>query len=348
MQYFVRSGGLIGFFEQVRASGGNASELLREAGLSTGVLHDPDLYLPYTALADLLTLAARHCGDPAFGVRLGNRQGLDVVGALGSVMCLQATLAEALRLMQRNLDFHARGVRVDVDTGDETVGMRMTFAFEDQTDCSQLAALSLALLNRSVSQLHRAPMPPADVRLTLSEPDATAAYAQAFSCPVTFNAGENALVYPARLLELPVDVAPELRQRLSRQWRGHWQQTEPVTLPQQVERAITALLPTGDCSLELVARLLDMHPRSLQKQLRSHRESFSNLLQGTRLQLARHNLENSNIDLTTLAMNLGYAELAVFSRSFKQWTGQPPRQWRLRARNQDSRDTRGSVSESTG
>jgi len=44
--------------------------------------------------------------------------------------------------------------------------------------------------------------------------------------------------------------------------------------------------------------------------------------------LACTHLAESDIDLTRLALDLGYAELAVFSRAFKEWTGLPPSRWR--------------------
>jgi AraC-like DNA-binding protein len=33
------------------------------------------------------------------------------------------------------------------------------------------------------------------------------------------------------------------------------------------------------------------------------------------------------MSVTDLALNLGYADVSVFSRHFKQWTGLSPRNW---------------------
>ena len=115
MSYFVRSGGLLGFSEWVRDNGENPNMLMAEVGLSPAALYDSDLYIPYLALARLMTVSAQRCQREDFGIRLGMRQGLEAVGALGSAMCLQANLGDALRLMQRNLEFHARGVLIAVN-----------------------------------------------------------------------------------------------------------------------------------------------------------------------------------------------------------------------------------------
>lgn len=328
MRYFARSGALTGFPGLVRSYGHNPSELLRDAGLSTAILHDSDLYIPYPALARVLVLGARRCKDPTFGARLGYRQGLEALGALGSLLCMQATLPDAFRMMQRNLDFHARGVRVDVDPDNDNVCIRMRFAFEKETDCSQLAGLSIALLVQGLSQLHQHNLPPTEVQLAIPDRGDASVYEDIFAADVILGCPESSARFPALVLQLPVNPAPQIRERLSRQWRGHWEQSSEVPLTLQVERAITALLPTGECSLDMVARIVDLHPRSLQARLKELGTGYGKLLEDTRLGLARQYLANSDMDLTNLAMNLGFSELAPFSRVFRKWSGKSPRQWR--------------------
>ena len=332
MQYFVRSGGLLGFGEWVRENGGNPNTLMAEIGLSPAALYDSDLYIPYPTLARLMTLAAQRCGRADFGVQLGMRQGLEAVGALGSVMCLQANLGDALRLMQRNLEFHARGVLIEISRGERWLELTMDFAFAGDEDCEQLTGLSLALLCRCLQQLQTDARPPLALELKGGAPPS---YRALFGCEPVVGARRNSLIYPVELLAQPVSVAAELRGRLSHQWQHHRQQPGR-DLRQQLERAITALLPTGECNLAMVARIVGLHPRVLQQRLAEQGSSFSAVLENRRLHLAREHLAHSDIDVTTLALNLGYAELAVFSRAFKRWQGMSPRQWRRQQRADNS------------
>lgn len=328
MRYFARSGALTGFPELVREYGESPRRLMREAGLSPALLQDMDLYMPYESLAEVLTLAAERCEAPQFGAELGWRQGLEAVGALGSLMCMQASLPDALMMLQRNMDFHARGVQVDAEIEGGRVSLSMNFAFSAYSDCSQLSALSVALLVKAIAQLHQGTLPPDSVQLALPESEDAGAFEPWFGAPVQLTGNANRVVYPLSLMELEINPAPSVRERLSWQWRHRWTADETVALPEQVARAITALLPTGECNLETVARLVAMHPRSLQNRLKSQQSSFGKLLGTTRLRLALQYLRNTDTDLTTLAMNLGYSELAPFSRAFKSWTGQSPRDWR--------------------
>lgn len=328
MQYFVRSGALLGFADRVRERGENPISLMADYGLSPAVVQDPDLYLSYPALARLMAAAAQRCAQPDFGVQLGMRQGLEAVGALGSAMCLQSSVGEALRMMQRNLDFHAKGVEVSVVKSEQYIDIRMDFAFANDENCEQLAGLSLALLARCLQQLQCQPLAPVSLLLRRAEGDAEAYY-KVFACRPYFAMDCDALRYPIALLDAPVQVESRVREGLSRQWRGG-RSADAENLGQLLDQAITALLPTGECSLAMVARVIGMHPRTLQQRLKDQGSSFSKVLAARRLYLAREHLQFSDIDLTTLALNLGFSELPVFSRAFKAWTGSCPREWRKR------------------
>ena len=136
------------------------------------------------------------------------------------------------------------------------------------------------------------------------------------------------MAYAASALKLPVQVAPELRRHLNAQWRGEYGMSAPLSMRQQVHRAVQALLPTGDCCLGTVARMVDLHPRVLQQRLKAEHTRFSAILRDARERLACEHLSRSDIRLTDLALHLGYSELSVFSRSFSRWTGMSPQAWR--------------------
>ena len=110
------------------------------------------------------------------------------------------------------------------------------------------------------------------------------------------------------------------------------QSNYPNNLESKVMQVITTLLPNGECSIGLSAKMLGLHPRTLQKRLKTEGLSFSQLLQNTRLQIAKHALRQPDNSVTDIALKVGYAEIAVFSRHFKKWTGLTPSQFKAKAR----------------
>jgi AraC-like DNA-binding protein len=332
MQYFVRAGSLKGFPELVRELGQNPSKLLREQGLTTGVLDNPDLYVPGMSLARLLVRAARVCGEPAFGLRLGSRQGLEMVGALGSFLCLQPTIGEGLVVLQKNLGFHARGANLQVETDAHSVAVSLQYEYWNQTDCDQLAVLGMAVLSRSIAQVQQHPLAPLEVSLTMGAPGARKPYPDYFGCKVRFAAATNTIRYPLALLRQAVTMEPRQRERLTELWRGDWSKAQTASVEQQVERAVSALLPTGELSLQTVSSIVGLRPRTLQARLQQEGCRYGDVLQRVRQRLACQHLQHSDIDLSTLALDLGFAELSVFSRVFKTWYGVSPSVWRERHR----------------
>lgn len=336
MRYRAKAGSLIGIAEQVHALGGNFLLLLESQGLEPGALNHPDLYLPYETLAELVEAAASMCGAADFGIRLGNAQGLEVLGALGSALCLQNSVADAMRLVSLNLDFHARGISTKVSQEGSFVVTEFVLEFAHLTETRQLMAMSIGQLISFIRHLHSREAGPERVDFAFDALGCEQSYQTLCGCPVHFNQPSNRVLFPMTTMSLPVSVDAEQRQRLSHGWLQPLSPgrnaAEPI-LSEQVERAMAALIPTGECSLSLVAKLVGLHPRSLQKQLKSAGLNYGELLQRVRLKLAQKQLASEPMDLTRLALQLGYAELAVFSRAFRVWTGQSPSEWIQQSQN---------------
>ena len=85
--------------------------------------------------------------------------------------------------------------------------------------------------------------------------------------------------------------------------------------------------------LEAVAAALQLSDWTLQRKLREHGLSFSQLVEQTRQQLALRYLRQGSLSISELAPLLGYSETSAFSRAFKRWLGVSPRQWRSSAIN---------------
>lgn len=325
---------MTGFQELVAALGSSPYALLESAGLEPSALQDPDTYLSYPAVARLLELSARRCKRPDLGVLLAERQGLEITGALASLLCLQTTLGRALEMIQSHLDFHARGLNCDLDTREGQLVVTMTIAFAHQTQCSQVTALSLGVLQQSLGQLCNSRLAPEQVELQQVAPGSRRQFEKLFGAPVLFAQPYDRIRYPLSILSRPIEIRADLRERLSQLWRQTDAERMPVNLPQQVERAITSLLPTGDCSLANVARMLELHPRVLQERLRKEQLTFGEILRSSREKLAREHLGRTNVSMTRLAMQLGYGDLSIFSRNFKKWTGTSPMRWRGQTQTQ--------------
>jgi len=81
-------------------------------------------------------------------------------------------------------------------------------------------------------------------------------------------------------------------------------------------------------SSDKVAAVLGIKPRRLREKLEAEGSSVKGLLEDLRCELARQLLEESRMPIGEIAATLHYSQPGAFTRAFKGWTGETPRQWR--------------------
>ena len=97
-----------------------------------------------------------------------------------------------------------------------------------------------------------------------------------------------------------------------------------------VRGALHQMVLSGTSSAENVALLFDIHERPLRKRLTAAGTSLQRLVSQTRFELAKQLLENTELPLSEIASALHFADAAVFSRAFRNWSKTNPREWRTR------------------
>jgi AraC-like DNA-binding protein len=152
-------------------------------------------------------------------------------------------------------------------------------------------------------------------------------FRRVFRAPVQFGQDADLISLPREALEHPIERSnPDLRRLLDR----HLQELKAdvgEAIEEQARKAIRSCLSRQDCSIEEIAAILSVAPRTLQRQLQQRGTRFSRLLEEVRASTARRHLSESQLSLTQLAAILGYSELSAFSRAFHRWHGQSPQQW---------------------
>ncbi|NVK39927.1 MAG: AraC family transcriptional regulator ligand-binding domain-containing protein [Oceanospirillaceae bacterium] len=326
--YRVRSGGIEGFLGLARQLGANPVELIESAGLSLAQFRNPDTYIPYPRLAELLELAARRCQSPLFGLQLAERQSADVLGTLMLSTAGAATVGEGLSSAANYLYLHASDVHLEPRLRDDQVHLAVTFGFSCPLGTDQLMLLSVAHLATLAAYLLQEDRYGLSLHFRQATPADTDALQSTRFRRLKFNQAFDGIRLRAQQLELPNFRDDSLMREHIREYMRQLKSRYPDSLEDQAKEIIGHLLPTGDCRIEQVAATLGIHTRTLQARLRDQGKNYRDILQSTRLELARHHLSQASVNITELALQLGYAEVAVFSRHFKRWSGLSPREWR--------------------
>jgi AraC-like DNA-binding protein len=337
--YLVRSGAIAGFEKLAHSLGANPIQLIRDTGLSESQFRNPNSYISYIKMAELLERCASKCNRPLFGLLLSELDNSAVLGDLPITVAQESTVGKALIELDRYIYLFANGVHIQqVPLNRKTVRLVMSFDFQTPLGLNQLIQHSVASLASITAQLMGTERRALQIHLKQASPETSSGTDQhsqhGFFPNVTFSSSFDGVQLPARALRQKTRLDEVAVQQHFKGQLSHLQERYPDSLQDQVRALIGQLLPAGECYIEKVAANLDLHPRMLQLKLQQENTSYQQLLRETRQTIAEQHLQQSLISITDLALNLGYADIAVFSRNFKSWTGKTPRQWRKEAISQ--------------
>lgn len=326
--FLIRSGAIEGYERLVANLGENPVRLMARVDLSHAQFRNPNTYISYTRLAELLQITADACADPLFGLRLSQLQTSTVLGDLAMTLAQLPTVRDALDGVDRHLYLHARGVHLQQVMREDALQLELDFDISSSMGLQQIIQMSVGQLANFITELLDLARPRFPLLLRQPPPESGDRHPDPPLLPrVEFGATGNGIRIPAVWLERTPQRDEEALQRHFQEYLRQLEQRYPDNLQDQVRDIVGQILPSGECRIERVAAMLDLHPRVLQKRLQKVGASYVKLLQQTRRELAEQHLRHQSMSVTDLALNLGYADVSVFSRHFKQWTGLSPRSW---------------------
>jgi AraC-like DNA-binding protein len=242
-------------------------------------------------------------------------------------------LGEALKVVERY--FHVLNEAIDVSVEFSPREVTIDYHLSDAQRAAPRQAIEFGAANlvRSLRFLTNSRLRPGEVRFRHSRSHEIAKFERFFGCPVRFGTRHNSLTFSGRQLALPIATADK---RLYGLLTGYCEEilasredTSP-DLRHRVERIIAKLLCRGEAETEAVAHELGMSVRTLARRLGELGESFGQILDELRHDLALRYLRDSNLSLSQIAFLLGYSELSAFSHAFRRWTKTTPGEWRTK------------------
>ena len=170
------------------------------------------------------------------------------------------------------------------------------------------------------------------VRLAEASPDRVDAYHKFFQVPVETGTPKDALVFDIEMLDLPNirrDIDPNLDMLLSRYIKEAVPDLQgEKDIFQTAFDTVQHQLLHGTPTIEKVSGIMGMSPRTLQRRLRERDKSFSELVRDVRRELSASYLSQENLSISEIAFMLGFSNANSFSKSFREWYGLSPSQYR--------------------
>ncbi|WP_240843377.1 AraC family transcriptional regulator [Acidaminobacter sp. JC074] len=118
-------------------------------------------------------------------------------------------------------------------------------------------------------------------------------------------------------------LEPELKKRIE-------ELETDDTFAAKVRTLLMELIPAGNGTIEVVAKDMALSKRTLQRKLSEENTTFVKQVNHTRELMAKNFLMNSVLSTDEVAYLLGYSDMYVFMRAFRQWTGLTVKQFRVK------------------
>jgi len=347
--YFIRAEILEGFVDLCTSLGLDATAILQQNNLSTQLISEPDLLLPYKAVTGTMEQASKLSSRADFSSLLSLRQQPFPVGIPRLLMHRAPTIREALTEHTKHSHLHSSGSTWYLEETGRSAYMLREDKMAGKLPSFQYATLSLSHVVIAVRSLLRDDhWKPQQFQFSYAEPLLEPRLKHLFGTRIHYNQDRTSVVFDRDVLDIPLRLEHEpispLLQTKIQQLEELQQQTFPTNTPNLIHKLelwIRRHIHRDSCHLEALAKQLDLHPKKLQRELAGNGLNFRRMKADIRLDMAEHYLRDSNFSLTSISILLGFGELSGFSRAFKHRHRCSPLLWRERHKLNDSQQEKG-------
>lgn len=317
----------------LRAHGIDAEPVLRAAGIAPAMLAVPQARVSAASYSALWLAVSAALGDEFFGQ--------DSRAMKPGSFALLCHAVAGSRTVGQGLDRVARGFGLLLDD----IGVQLLRRYDGDAPGAgpERAALVLTepsrrrpgvfaqetlliMLHGLMCWLARRRVPVRLAAFRYPEPDYSAEYRVMYSRQLAFAAPCTALIFDAAWLDHPVrhderSVKAFLRDAPHNVVVKYSDRSSVVA---RVRRLLRQSRPDGWPTFEALAAALHLSASSLRRRLMEEGATYQQLKDELRRDLAIEALSHTDLPITEIAAEMGFAEPGAFHRAFRRWTGLRP------------------------
>jgi AraC-like DNA-binding protein len=324
---FTRASSLGPIADFMDRQGGSVARVLRDVDLPFALIEQPEILIPLREQFRFLERAARETGDVYFGARLGQVVSSRRLSAFGAWVCAAATLRDAIARAHAGINVMLQTSTVLHIAMEDATKARWSIEFvEPETEGRRHNEFLGVSYMIDVVRIYAGSRWRPDVVLTaLPKGAPRGELERIFGTNISHGHAVPAIEFDTSLLNCArPHTASDALGTANHEPEVPSQHDTLATIA-----AVTDLaLYEGYPRIDWVAAKLGTTRRSLQRRLSSHGTSFNHLVEDTLFHRAKVLLRDGTAPITDIALQLGYADAAHFTRAFRRWAGVAPSTYR--------------------
>ena len=317
----------------IKQFGYDDQDIIYDMNVSRSDLIKPDaritLKMGHTAAQRGTAIA----GNAGLGIAYAQALKVTLHGSVGLVALTSPTIGAALDAMSRFIALRAPFFKASVITNPDDA--QLVLEPIPQMDAPiQTFMMEALLIGVSImaEQLLGRKLLESQVEMVMPEPAYYKRFEKDLPIPVAYHQPLSCLRFPLHLYhekpQLADPAAAELaRQQCEQEMKQLFQEQE--TFSDKVKRYLS--LQPNDKPLpsqEDIANQFHLSTRTLKRRLQENGVSFRDLIEAELKHRALKLLQETPLDISEIAYQLGYRNVGNFSTAFKRWTGETPRNYR--------------------
>lgn len=304
------------------------AELSKKSGVDLESLAQTPRPFTLNEILSLIEVGITELKMPYGGLAIGHQMRLTCHGMAGVSAMAQQTYAECLQAACRLCEKAFPPFTMEYYEAENTVGIRII-------ECISLAPFShfffesiTVNFKNILKFLLGKEYEPDHISFPYPAPEYEKIYRRYFNCKIRFNAEHCEFAVPKALARRELLLANQGIARMAEQ--DFLKTVPPINLNYLPKKLRLVLIQSAGAfpSLETAARKLGMSGRTLRHQLNSLGTNFQNELDLLRREFAINYLTKSDKCITEIALMLGFCDSSAFSKAFKKWTGESPREFK--------------------
>lgn len=327
----IRASVLRGLPRLVDEVGGSGAEFLASYGIDETQATQNDAYVSLRVTERLLEDAACRFAVPDFGLRMAAQQDLHMLGPLAIAMENARTIGEALEFANRFLvvlsPAFSLAVIPDPLAGPGVLGIR--YASTTGTASPQGLNYGLGITHRVVTLLNGGePYGLRSVQLPHPRLAPARVYRAYFGADVVFNAEAAVLRVPRQLMDVEISGGNALLRDIAMDFLEVHFSHQDIPVADLVFLILQGQLGPERPDLAKVARVLNLHPRTLQRLLAKEGLGFKDLVDRGRREQTLNLITTTHLSFSQIAVQVGLREQSSLTRAVHRWFGMSPSELR--------------------